>query len=411
MTPFTNRSRGLALVLAGVAGALFALLAGSWAGPAQEKPRPPEAMAARQEALFARLQVPEAWKVTRGDPKVLVGIIDNGFDYFHPDLKGQLLPGYYYPGGYHTEFHANVAHGTLVASLIVAREGNPDGMVGLAPRCRALTASQGMIEHTLVKRQNQFFRDHPKATFADWQKEFLMPANAISIGKFAGDWVHYQIVGAAEAIRYLVDHGVKVINFSGGLRRSLCPSADDWQKLEDAFAHAARKNVVLVLAAGNNAARWEDYPGNAETVIVAGATLLNDKRWEEEVDFKGSKIKQGSNYGKRLTVMAPVEKLVVCVPHEKRFYSCDDGPMGPMQQEFKGPHDVLRVGATSSAAPIVTALVALVFSARPTLDARTVVEIVQKGCDPLGAKGHDEYTGHGRVNFARTIRLAQEWGK
>lgn len=38
--------------------------------------------------------------------------------------------------------------------------------------------------------------------------------------------------------------------------------------------------------------------------------------------------------------MAPVEKLVVCAPHEERFYSCDDGPMGPMKLPFRAAHDV-----------------------------------------------------------------------
>jgi len=52
--------------------------------------------------------------------KVVVGVIDNGFDYFDPNLKGQVEPGYYYSGGYHPEVYANLAHGTLVASLIVA---------------------------------------------------------------------------------------------------------------------------------------------------------------------------------------------------------------------------------------------------------------------------------------------------
>src|SRR5262245_51607288 len=99
----------------------------------------------KQQALFERIDVAEAWKVTKGDPKVLVGVIDSGFDFFHPDLKGQLIPGWYYPGGYHAEFYENVAHGTLVSSLVVAKEDNPAGMVGLAPRCRVLTASQGMI--------------------------------------------------------------------------------------------------------------------------------------------------------------------------------------------------------------------------------------------------------------------------
>ena len=33
------------------------------------------------------LKVREAWKITRGSEKVLVGIIDNGFDFYHPALK------------------------------------------------------------------------------------------------------------------------------------------------------------------------------------------------------------------------------------------------------------------------------------------------------------------------------------
>jgi subtilisin family serine protease len=366
-----------------------------------------DSLSAKQQALFDRLNVAEAWKITKGDPKVLVGVIDNGFDFFHPDLKGQLLPGFYYPDGYHTEFYENMAHGTLVASLIVAKENNAAGMVGLAPRCRVLTASQGMIEHTLLKMQTRFFQENPKATLADLQQEMMKQPETLK--KFGQDWVHFQVDGAAEAIRYLVNHRVRVINISGGLKRSLCPSAEKWKRLEDAFSYAAQKGVVIVLSAGNNAAQWEDYPGSPDTVIVAGATLLNDTRWEEEVTFQGAKIKQGSNFGKRLTVMAPVEKLVVCAPHEQRFYSCDDGPMGPMKLPFKGAHEVRFNGATSSAAPIVTSLVALIDSARPTLDARSVVKIVQQGCDDIGGKGYSIHTGYGRVNFGKSLKLAREW--
>jgi subtilisin family serine protease len=339
----------------------------------------------------------------------LVGVIDNGFDFFHPDLKGQLIPGIYCPGGYYTEFYENVAHGTLVSSLIVAKDNNPAGMVGLAPNCRVLTASLGMIEHTLLKMQTKFFREHPHASLADLQKEMMKQPEPLK--KFAQDWVHYHVDGATNAIRYLVDNGVRVINISGALKRSLCPSAEKWQKLEEAFVYAAEKGVLIVLGAGNNAAQWEDYPGSPETVIVAGATLLNDTRWEEEGDFQGTKIKQGSNFGKRLTVMAPVEKLVVCTPHEERFYSCKDGPMGPMKLPFQGAHELLPSGATSSAAPIVTSLVAIVYSVRPTLDAKSVVKIVEQGCDDIGKKGYDVHTGHGRVNFGRSIKLAQNWGK
>jgi subtilisin family serine protease len=398
------REAGVALAICSVVS--LAVSSGTlWAAdptPAKAVPDP------RQKALFEKLQVDEAWKVTQGDPKVVVGVIDNGFDFFHPDLKGQVQPGYYYSGGYHPEEYTTIAHGTLVASLIVARGRGKGSMAGLAPRCKVLTACQGALEHKLLKFQSEFFREHPEATMQEFQKEFVKHPE---LAEFAKNWSTYQAEGAAEAIRYLTDHGVRVINQSGLLRRALILSKDAWQKLDDAFAYAASKNVVIVISAGNESARTEDYPGGAKTVIVVGATLPDDKRWETEAELRGMKIKQGSNFGKRLTCMAPVRDLLVCTPHEKRMYEVDDGPLGAMKVEFKGAHEVVKEGATSSAAPIVSALAALVFSARPDLDAPTVVELITQGCDDLGDPGFDIYTGHGRVNFAKTLQLAVKFNK
>ena len=115
------------------AGLTALILAASPAATAQEPPAPktapkpvaPKDWSAKQRPLIQKIDVEEAWRITRGDPAVVVGVIDNGFDYFHPDLKGQLTPGYYYPGGYHGESFGEIAHGTLVSSLIVARGDRP----------------------------------------------------------------------------------------------------------------------------------------------------------------------------------------------------------------------------------------------------------------------------------------------
>lgn len=403
MVSFRKTVIVLAAFLALAVGGLSCSVRAADPTPAKAVPDP------RQTALFEKLQVDEAWKVTQGDPKVVVGVIDNGFDFFHPDLRGQVESGYYYSGGYHPEEYTNLAHGTLVASLIVARGRGDGSMSGLAPRCKVLAACQGTLEHKLLKIQKDFFRENPKATMEEFQKEFLKHGPALA--EWAKSWANYQVVGASEAIRYLTDHGVRVINFSGGLRRSLVPSEEAWKKLEDSFAYAASKNVVVVIAAGNDAARTEDYPGNAKTVIVAGATLLNDKRWEVEVEMRGTKVKQGSNFGKRLTCMAPVQDLLVCAPHEKRMYEAEDGPYGATKVPFNGAHDIRKNGATSSAAPIVSALVALMLSARPDLDAPTVVELIKKSCDPLGDRDFDDHTGFGRVNYAKAIQVALKHGK
>jgi subtilisin family serine protease len=396
------RSRSVVLSAFCLAG----LGVSSWRALAAEPAPPKAAPDPRQQALFEKLHVAEAWKVTRGDPKVVVGVIDNGFDFFHPDLKGLVEPGYYYPGGYHPEVYTNLAHGTLVASLIVARGRGKDSMVGLAPNCRILTACQGTIDAKMLRLQTEFFEKQPKATMLEF---FLKHGPAIV--PWAKDFANYQATGAAEAIRYLTDRGARVINFSGGLRRNLVPSKGAWTKLEESFAYAASKNAIIVISAGNDGARTEDYPGDATTVVIAGAILLNDQRWEQEVALHGMKVRQGSNFGKRLTCMAPVQDLLICAPHEKRMYETDDGPYGPMKEDFKGAHDILKVGATSSAAPIVSALTALVCSARPDLDAAAVVELIKEGCDDLGEHGFDVHTGYGRVNFAKTLQLALKHDK
>jgi subtilisin family serine protease len=366
--------------------------------------RPNDPLFPKQEPLFNRINVWEAWEITKGDPNVSVGVIDIGFDFFHPDLKANLLPGFFASGKYHAETFETVGHGTLVASLIAAVSDNGIGMTGLAPNCRILTASQGMIEHPLVKLQKKFRQEHPEAGPREFAQALGQEKRA-ELKSFSTDWTRFVNLSTAESIRYLVDRKVRVINISELLRRSLCP-VDTWQVLEDAFAYARQKGVIIVLGAGNNAALCEDYPGNEDSVIVVGATRMDDTRWEEMLDLQGTKIRQGSNFGKRLTVMAPTENLQVCMPHDPRFYNSADGPMGPTKVDFKDPYGTAPQGATSSAAPLVTSLVALVYSIRPDFNASAVIDAIKQGCDDIGANGYDIHTGFGRVNFGKTIRIA-----
>ncbi len=399
----TEQFRGVVLIASMVLTSLA--VASPGVPSAVEDLRPNDPLFPKQEALFNRINAFEAWKVTKGDPNVWVGVIDTGFDFFHPDLKANLVPGFFAGGSYHTEFLENVAHGTLVVSLIAAVGNNGIGMTGLAPRCRVLAASLGMIEHKMAKLQKKFRQDHPEAGPSEWGKFMSSKENQAEMFSFVKDWERFVSRSTAESIRYLVDHKVRVINVSGGLMKGSGFSTDSWQTLEEAFAYAREKGVLIVLAAGNNNA-LEDYPGDSDSVIVVGATRLNDTRWEEVLEIKGSRIKQGSNFGKRLTVMAPMENLQVCVPHDRRFYHCDDGPMGPTKQDFNDMYEVGATGATSCAAPIVTSLVALIYSARPDLNARAVIDIIKQGCDDIGDRDYDTYTGFGRVNFGKTIKIA-----
>lgn len=74
----------------------------------------------------------------------------------------------------------------------------------------------------------------------------------------------------AEGIRWAADHGADVINLSlGGPGKS--------SVIELAVAHAISKNVLVVVAAGNDGTDQVGSPGNCKGVVVVSATDDKDK--------------------------------------------------------------------------------------------------------------------------------------
>ena len=92
----------------------------------------------------------------------------------------------------------------------------------------------------------------------------------------------------------------------------------------------------------------------------------------------------GSNYGAELDIMAPGVHM----------YTTDIGGAagydpGDFFYDFNG---------TSSAAPVVSGVAALVLGLNPDLTATQVENILTSTADDLGAAGWDSETGWGRVN-------------
>ena len=108
-----------------------------------------------------------------------------------------------------------------------------------------------------------------------------------------------------------------------------------------------------------------------------------------------------------MTVVAPSESLVIAEPHDPRFYKADDSPFGPEDMKFSSIRDTIEYGATSMATAIVSGLVALIRSLRPDLSADEVVSIVKEGAKDIGSPGFDQYTGFGRIDFAKSIEIAR----
>ncbi len=88
-----------------------------------------------------------AWQVTKGDPGVIVLVLDNGVQLNHPDLY--IAPGlgadFTGEGGGGGPVTPCDNHGTAVAGIIAATANNGNGIAGLAPASRVATARISVV--------------------------------------------------------------------------------------------------------------------------------------------------------------------------------------------------------------------------------------------------------------------------
>ncbi len=198
----------------------------------------------------------------------------------------------------------------------------------------------------------------------------------------------------ALAIRYAVDNGARIISMSFG--KSFSPQK---QWVDDAFQYAESKNVLLVIAAGNDAKNIDavaKYPnpvyisgkGRANNVITVGAS--SDPK-------SGSWVASFSNYGKKeVDVFSPGAKIYSTLPGGKNYGN---------------------LSGTSMACPLVAGVAALTLEYFPTLSAKQLKYVIESSAQKPEVKvnkpGTDEKVGlddlsrtGGIVNAYEALKLA-----
>src|SRR5882762_4010004 len=147
----------------------------------------------------------------------------------------------------------------------------------------------------------------------------------------------------AAAIVRATDAGARVINMSLG-------GPAGAQTLEDAIGYAYARNVILVAAAGNSGVSTPFYPAAYEHVLSVAGTDQSDRLYP------------WSDFGAWVRVAAP---------------GCNPAPVvGGSYAIFCG---------TSSAAPVVSGLIALGLSLRPDALPAEIVQAVTAETDALDA--------------------------
>ena len=157
----------------------------------------------------------------------------------------------------------------------------------------------------------------------------------------------------ANAIRYAVDNGAKVINMSFG--KAYSP-----QKflVEEAIMYAQQHNVLLVHAAGNDGKNIDIEPNYPNAVLSTGDLsshfiTVGASGWNGETDLAAS----FSNYGQsQVDLFAPGVDIYSTMPNQQ--YELSNG--------------------TSMAAPVVTGVIALLMNYFPELSSIEIKDIVMQ---------------------------------
>lgn len=199
------------------------------------------------------LQVADAWQYTQGSKDVVVAVIDNGFDTFHPDLYPNVWQNEdeiagngidddnngYVDDRYGWDFHDPLRDEPdlqITSFPLGDNDPRPD-VLSLYTRGAEInrhfhhgTVVAGIIG--AVGNNNQY------GTGINWQVK-LMNLKITDANSGQG-----RITALGEAIRYAVDNGADVINFS-------VVGSDD-QNMREAIDYAYEQGVAMVAASGNS---------------------------------------------------------------------------------------------------------------------------------------------------------------
>jgi subtilisin family serine protease len=184
----------------------------------------------------------------------------------------------------------------------------------------------------------------------------------------------------ANAIRYAVDNGAKIINMSFGKGQS------PYKKEVDAAMKYAQKNDVLLVHAAGNDGKELTLTNNYPNDIYLGKKR-GLKNWIE-VGATSSAYDEGlaagfSNYNKKyVDVFAPGARIYSTIPDDE--YAKFDG--------------------TSMAAPMVAGIAALLRSYFPDLTARQVKEIIEESALPVNLSVNRPGSEGEQVSFKELSR-------
>lgn len=168
-----------------------------------------------------------------------------------------------------------------------------------------------------------------------------------------------------EGVEIAVNEGADIILLNLG-------TYTDDENLKNIVVDAIKQGIIIICAAGNDMTKQYLYPASYEGVIAV------------------SSVDENRNY---LLANNHNDQISVCAPGEKI----------PIEINLNGEVIEVETYGSSAAATIVAAMVTVLKSIKPELDAADVSKIFETTAIDLGEVGRDEYYGYGFVDFKAAV--------
>lgn len=283
----------------------------------------------------------KAWTVEQGNRDIVVAVIDTGIDSNHIDLAKNLWHDPNSPSIYGWNFVNDQSnptdsngHGTHVSGIIGAVLDTQTGISGVVHKISIMSL------------------------------KYYLDSNSGSVN----------LQNTVKAINYAVEHGARIINYSGGGPEF---SEDEYLAIKSAEAH----NVLVVAAAGNERSNTDltenfYYPASYHLPNVISVMAI---------DIRNNKL-LSSNWGKnKVDVAAPGENILSTLPGGRYGY----------------------MSGTSQATAFVSGLAAMLLSKNPNLTPTQIRHIIMESVDKL-PQIKEMNTSGGRINAYAALKLLKK---